>query len=536
MFVYGAFSNYQKVSSVIDVMTALSAATPAALSKLALRRTMGAAANRVTKRSAASSPSSAASSKAVWKTWQLIALRTGTVGAIAAGGVIAYNHRQRIVDGLRSVRCNLRKTEAKPEEKEKQLETGGESLSKGTQTPRSLPMFPSDWPRLSMSWSKTQENVTDALGQGLAYINRSSVGASLAWLSDHFTFVGTLLRQNELDRRLKRLTALLQSGGVGVCDVYVSLGENGYWSGGYFVPERTFCAVPSKGDGEEEDGVDTSSLFVRQVIHGAEDELAAHLGLFKKDKNKEYEKMTKEAAKRVVDWFNDERPIQDDVRFAELTPAETEETEALAKAVDAEGVEGAAASPHIQKLEENAQKDSEMQDVEDEEFVPDESPIDIAAAASLVPLPITSEGILNSGQTTPPPKESGSDMDESSEPAAAKAEYMRYLLDVAQQTGLNLRLYLPSKLPRVSSVAMPKVQIPSASMPSMPNVSLPSLPAKLPNLNPFLSSTSKQASPDDASPGQLSPEPTDGLAEQGAMPQAAVAIDADDTGEKKAER
>jgi len=292
MFVYGAFSNYQKVSNVFNVMTALSAATPAALSRLALRRATGAAANRVAKHSTASSPSSAALYKEAWKTWQLIAMRTGTVGAIAAGGVIAYTHRRKILDGLRSVRSSLRKTEAKPEEKEKQPETGGESSSKGTQSPKSSSMFPSGWPSLSMNWPKTQENVTDALGQGLAYINRGSVGASLAWLSDHFTFVGTLLRQNELDCRLKRLAALSQSGGVGVCDVYVSLGENGYWSGGYFVPERTFCAVPSKEDGEEEDGVDTTSLFVRQVIPGAEDELAAHLGLFKKSGNKEYESMT----------------------------------------------------------------------------------------------------------------------------------------------------------------------------------------------------------------------------------------------------
>jgi len=237
-----------------------------------------------------------------------------------------------------------------------------------------------------------------------------------------------------------------------------------------------------------------------------------------------------------VDWFNDERPIQDDARFAKPAPAETEETEALAKAVDAEGMKGAAASPHAQKLEENAQKDSEMQDVEEEEVVSNESPIDIAAAASLVPLPMTPEGIPSPGQTTPPPEESGSNMDELSEPTAAKkAAYMRYLLSVAQQTGSNLRSYLPSKLPRVSPVEIPKAQMPSVGMPSMPSLSLLSMPAKLPNFNPFSSSSSKQARSNDAAREALSPESTVEQVEQGPVPQAAVAIDADDTG-KKAER
>lgn len=98
MFVYGAFSNYQKVSSVFNVMTALSAA-PAAFGKTAFRR------------NAASLPSRGSSNPA-WRGWQLVAVRTGTVGAIAAGGVAAYMHRQQIVDGMRSMR-NLNKESVK---------------------------------------------------------------------------------------------------------------------------------------------------------------------------------------------------------------------------------------------------------------------------------------------------------------------------------------------------------------------------------------------------------------------------------------
>ncbi|GAW26121.1 hypothetical protein SAMD00023353_2101520 [Rosellinia necatrix] len=98
MFVYGAFSNYSKVSSVFNVMTALSAA-PAALGKTAFRRT------------ATSIPARGSSSPA-WKGWQLVAVQTGTVGAIAAGGVAAYMHRQQIMSGMRSMR-NLNKESVK---------------------------------------------------------------------------------------------------------------------------------------------------------------------------------------------------------------------------------------------------------------------------------------------------------------------------------------------------------------------------------------------------------------------------------------
>jgi hypothetical protein len=408
MFVYGAFSNYQKVSHVFNIMTAISAATPAALSRLASKRAIGTAAGRITKRSA-SSPA--------WKAWQLIAMRTGTVGVIAAGGVAAFMHRKKILEGMRTVR-NLTK----------------EDIVQGYQ------------------------QSVDALGQGLAYINRGNVGESFAWLSDHFTFVGALLKQNELNRRLERLAALK---GVGVRDVYASLGENGYWSGGYFVPERTFCAVPGKDEPE-------AKLFTRHVIDGAKDEIAAHIGLFRKERNKDYERMVNDSAKLIVDWFNDETGIYDDPRFAEPPPAELEETEAIAKAVDSEGVA---------QTEEDLAKEAEMCVGEDAEMavddgVPDESPIDIAAAASLVPLPDDidqdlADAAVEAGKTD------------------QKRAYLRHLFGVAQSTGTNLRSYLPSKLP---TVEMPKVSMPAVTLPSMPSMpSMPTMPSMpIPTrINPF---------------------------------------------------
>ncbi|KAK0624055.1 hypothetical protein B0T14DRAFT_495412 [Immersiella caudata] len=389
MFVYGAFSNYQKVSNVFNVMTAISAAAPATLSRLATTRVASSASKAIVPRSKASPG---------WKAWQLIAVRTGTVGAIAAGGVAAYVHRKQILEGVRSVR-NLKK----------------EDVVQGYQ------------------------QSVDALGQGLAYINKGNVGESFAWLSAHFTFVGALLKQNELNQRLERLAALK---GVGIRDFYASLGENGYWSGGYFVPERTFCAVPAK----DQPGAE---LFQRHVVEEASDEVVAHINLFKKEKNPNYERMLNDAAHFAVEWFNSDTEIYDDPKFAEPPPPEPVETEVIAKAVD----EADTAEEAEEKIKDKAAEAESAAD----DGVPDESPIDIAAAASLVPLP---------------DDDMDADGKDKSEVAEQKQAYLRHLFGIAQETGTSFWSSLPSKLP---TVEMPKVPMPSVTMPGMP--SMPSMPS-----------------------------------------------------------
>ncbi|KAK2614601.1 hypothetical protein N8I77_001410 [Diaporthe amygdali] len=381
MFVYGGFSNYQKVSSVFNVMTALSAA-PASIS-MAL------------KRGASSIPgSNRATNPAAWKTWQLVAVRTGTVGAIAAGGVAAYVHREKIKEGYQNMR-GLKK----------------QDLVEGYQ------------------------QGVDRLGQGLAYVNRGNVGQSFAWLSDHFTFVGVLMKQQELNKRLERLANLK---GIGIHDIYCSMGENGYWSGGYFVPERTFCAIPA-------DDQPASNLFSRHVVKNAEDEIQAHMSLFHPDKNEEYQLMVDKASKLVITWFNDDSEIVDNPEITKPEPADSPEN--AIKATD-EGVEV--------EGEKSATENADTQGTEDSDGIPDESPLDIAAAASLVPLPDDAED--TKGDSVPEVKD--------------KQSYYRYLMGIAQSTGTGIsqagsgvKGYIPTKLPA----------IPKPSIPTMPSVSLPSV-------------------------------------------------------------
>ena len=392
MFVYGAFSNYSKVSGVFNAMTALSAAAPASLSRL-----RGRSAPSLPGTSPSPSPSSPSGpgNPIAWTTWQIVAARTGTIGAIAAGGVAAYMHREAIIKGVRGIK-NLSKEDV--------VESYHQSVG--------------------------------ALGQGLAYINRGNVGKSFAWLSDHFTFVGALMKQNELNRRLDRMAAIK---GVGIHDFYCSLGENGYWSGGYFVPERTFCAVP----GEEHPA---HGIFGRQVMRESADEVKAHLNIFKPEKHRGYDGMAEESAALVKGWFLSEVPVVDDPNLRKAEPEEKAEDKAVEKALESGQHKGGEEDPK--------ETEGKLNEAVAGAELPDESPIDIAAAASMVPLP-GSEADL-----TEPGPASEADVE-------AKKTYMQHLFQVAQQAGTGVKGWWPEKMP---GVGMP-------SMPSMPSVKMPGVPS-----------------------------------------------------------
>jgi hypothetical protein len=123
-------------------------------------------------------------------------------------------------------------------------------------------------------------------------------------MASHHKFVGALMKQAQLKTRLDRLRQLK---GVGIVNFYTSLGENGYWTGGYFIPKRTFCAIPTGTEGHQ--------IFREQPNTEASDEIAAHCGMFRPEKNAGYEEMAEAARDLVVDWLkNDPRHIIDDYK------------------------------------------------------------------------------------------------------------------------------------------------------------------------------------------------------------------------------
>lgn len=433
MFVYGAFSNYSKVNGVFNAMTALSAAAPAALSRLGTR-------SAATSAVPSAPRSSGGGFSPAWATWQLVAVRTGTVGAIAAGGVAAYQHREAIMKGVQNVR-NMNR----------------DSIAQG------------------------YRQSVDALGQGLAYINRGNVGKSFAWLSDHFTFVGALMKQKELNRRLERLGALK---GVGLQDFYCSLGENGYWSGGYFVPERTFCAVP-------EPEHDAYEFFTRRRMLEADDEIQAHLNLFKPSKHKGYENMVDDSAQLVKQWFLSKAPVEEDPKFKEVDEAVEEEDKEVEKALE-QGVDAKTSSKDATAEKGNADNEKATAAAGDDEL-PDESPIDIAAAASLVPLPGGEGDLLGDASTE---VEEGEDAGERQN---AKRTYVQHLFEIAQSAGNEAKGWWPSTMP-----SMPKMPESVSSL-SMPRVSV----------NPFASpANKKQKTGDDSAEGDAEAKPDEGTEKQ----------------------
>ncbi|KAG0648408.1 hypothetical protein D0Z07_5327 [Hyphodiscus hymeniophilus] len=253
MFAYGAFSQYQNINSLWSVGTSVGAL----LTSGGVSSVSGAA---------AASNQLASSQSPKWKRYQLLAARTGTYGAILAGGVAAYMNRAEIAEGF-------------------------SKLNEG---------------KLSESWSKVSwENTREGISQIPAYVSRESIGGGFTWMASHLKFVGALMKPAQLKMRLERLGALK---GIGVADLYTSLGENGYWSGGYFVPKRTFCAVPRAPEEE-------ARIFTEWPNEKAADEIAAHCSMFRPENNPKYEQMAEKTRDLVVQFLkNDPRSVVDEYK------------------------------------------------------------------------------------------------------------------------------------------------------------------------------------------------------------------------------
>lgn len=273
MFAYGAFAQYQQVSSAYGLVTSLSSlsfgggSAGASNASASAADASSTAANTADAASAAGSSANQLESKnennrPAWQLWQLLAMRTGAAGAIAAAGAAAYMNRERIGQGLGYL--------------------NKEDIGKG--------LSAVNRENIKQMFSQvSSENIQ----QGLAYISRENLGQGLAWLSGHLQFVGSLMKGQELQERIERLAALE---GVGFADLYTSLGRNSYWSGGYFIAERTFVAVPAEKTGP-------SRFFVREVNTKAKDEIEAHTNMFDKAKNPGYDEMSERAKGLVLTWI-----------------------------------------------------------------------------------------------------------------------------------------------------------------------------------------------------------------------------------------
>jgi len=120
-----------------------------------------------------------------------------------------------------------------------------------------------------------------------------------------------------MKQRLLRLSTIE---GIGVVNMYASLGENGTWTGGYFVPERTFCAIPSVDE-------KARGIFLRQVNTVVDNEIDAHMAIFRPEKNKGYTKLSEDARDKIISWFEDDSRVVDPLRHTAQQEQEKSQTE-----------------------------------------------------------------------------------------------------------------------------------------------------------------------------------------------------------------
>lgn len=416
MFAYGAFSQYRNISSIWNLGSSVSA--------LVLGQGAAAAASQ----SALSASRSAASRNPSWQRWSLLASRTGTYGAIIAGGVAAYVNRNEIAQALKAVNKE----------------------------------------NISQSWSKVnRENIGSAISSVPAYVSRDSIGEGFTWMASHLKFVGALMKQAQLQTRLQRLEKLK---GVGLVNFYTSLGENGYWAGGYFVPKRTFCAIPVSGLDTKEKGAaedKSSSMLVWKEWPNpeAKDEIAAHCSMFQPEKNLRYKDMCSAAADMVQGWTkNDPREVVDD-----FVPSREQRERSMSEAQLWDD-DGKVRSPPVGNSEEPLPEKV----VESEEHEEDELQLKVISSSTDLPLPEDgglSDDDLQRAAEVPLPSEEVSE------------EAMRKLWDADTKTWKE-RVWSPFSgvsLPTIPTPAMPAIP----SIPAMPQMpQMPQLPSfKFPGRN-----------------------------------------------------
>jgi hypothetical protein len=300
LFAYGAFSQYQNVSTLYSLWSSLSGglglqAASAAASSFASSKVSTVPGNQEARsvvRTVGGVPASS------WRRWGLLAARTGTVGAVVAGGVTAYLHREAIGESLSKIDVKSIDYDPRHYLKRENLP----SMPTMPSMPRTMPGLPKG---LSMPG---KDALTKSLPDisSLSGVKRENIGEGFAWMAGHLKFVGTLMKQQQMSARLERLSAIH---GMGKCNVFTCLGENGVWSGGYFIPRRRFCAVPidldpvlSKKGEDNEKEPDSQGWWVENVNGKAENEIVSQCSMFRKDRNDGYDALLEVSGKKIVGW------------------------------------------------------------------------------------------------------------------------------------------------------------------------------------------------------------------------------------------
>ncbi|KAI5807013.1 hypothetical protein EDC01DRAFT_724828 [Geopyxis carbonaria] len=162
-----------------------------------------------------------------------------------------------------------------------------------------------------------------ALGGGAAaaYWKRDDIGAGLGWVSSHLEFVGALMKSEELRARVERIST---TPGVGFANLFTSLGGQRVGTLSVFDgKERTFCSIPDQYAA-------LRKKFYRCVNVKADDEVGAHVAMFRPATNPGYYEMADRAKGLVLLWVPEDAwmPVEDEPEaYRERKPARERERE-----------------------------------------------------------------------------------------------------------------------------------------------------------------------------------------------------------------
>ena len=125
-----------------------------------------------------------------------------------------------------------------------------------------------------------------------AYMNREELYQGYTWIQNHLQFVGVIMKREESRMKLARITALE---GFGFANLYTSLGQNPVMSGGAYIPERTFCALPPADN-------PLACAFRKEINLVAKDEIDAHMSMFLEERNPGYHRLLEDSQGMITEW------------------------------------------------------------------------------------------------------------------------------------------------------------------------------------------------------------------------------------------
>lgn len=125
-----------------------------------------------------------------------------------------------------------------------------------------------------------------------AYMNREELYQGYTWIQNHLQFVGVIMKREESRMKLARITALE---GFGFANLYTTLGQNSMLSGGTYVPERTFCALPPADN-------PLARAFRKEINLVAKDEIDAHMSMFQEERNPGYNRLLDDSQGLIAEW------------------------------------------------------------------------------------------------------------------------------------------------------------------------------------------------------------------------------------------